>query len=458
MSNTARQLLEALKATQVRQLAFLAGLDSSATKTQLVDRLPHLLSVPRLPHVTHKDKKTLRVLSIDMGIRNLAYCVLDVPVSAFAGRKDNRDAKSAATITPSPSTSKKKESSIDVFSTCIPSPSPTTAPSILHSLTLSAWQRTSINPESLNLPSQLLLTISHAPSTSTPKTPPPPPPPSTEAFDPPLFARLAYALVRHTLLPHTPDVILIERQRYRSAGSPAILEWTVRVNMFESMLHSVLETLRSEQRRSCAGGRDEGFPDVWPVNPKKVTGFWASGGEVEGGDLSVTATTGQEKGKRVVRKAKEMKEVKIAIAERWLVGTAGGGGGLKCAAVARGTRGSFLDARGRKKGRGGGGGAAVFDDGDVDLVEDDVEELNTGVEAQAGEEDDGDVNVGDVVPDRQSGGNTKDKKAAKLSKLDDLADCLLQGVAWMQWEVNRRRILEVLRQKGQEDDAGSEET
>ena len=40
---------------------------------------------------------------------------------------------------------------------------------------------------------------------------------------------------------------------------------------------------------------------------------------------------------------------------------------------------------------------------------------------------------------RKTGKQIEEKE--KMGKLDDLADCLLQGMAWMQWEENKRLLL-----------------
>ena len=64
---------------------------------------------------------------------------------------------------------------------------------------------------------------------------------------------------------YNPHTILIERQRYRSAGGAAIQEWTVRVNMLESMFHATLHTLA----QTC--GHDI---VVHSVSPRKITGLW----------------------------------------------------------------------------------------------------------------------------------------------------------------------------------------
>lgn len=200
-------------------------------------------------------------------------------------------------------------------------------------------------------------------------------PPTKEAFDPATLSTVAYTLLRKRLLTQIPTNVLIERQRFRSMGSKHILEWTIRVNMFESILYAVLHTLKAEGAWSG---------NVIPVTPGKVGPFWV--GE------DIAEEEGRLKGKQRTSKSSKIrnKGAKIDLVRKWLEG----GemvrfGNEDVEAMARAYREKWDRAPGGRKG----------------------------------------VKRGEVSEEE------------KMGKLDDLADCLLQGMAWVQWEENKRFAL-----------------
>ena len=171
--------LSTLKLVTLQRLSCLLGLNVSGTKTTLVNAIGSLDPTPAPP---------TRILSIDMGIRNLAYCVIDLHT--------------------------------------LPLP------------TLTTWTRTALPLSVKNL----------GPSVSLPA-----------------FAEATHTLATGLLRDHAPSHVLIELQRWRSGGGRGVLEWTIRVNTVEAMLHALLLGLR-------LAGKWDGH--VESVDPGKVARLW----------------------------------------------------------------------------------------------------------------------------------------------------------------------------------------
>jgi cruciform cutting endonuclease 1 len=118
----------------------------------------------------------------------------------------------------------------------------------------------------------------------------------------PALAAMTLKLVEEVLLPLRPTHVLLEAQRFRSGSGSAVQEWTIRVNTLEAMLYAVFTTLR-------ACGRWNGT--LWPMDPKRVSTFI-----LEDGDnlklLKVVESHG------VKSTAKRQKIAKIALVASWL--------------------------------------------------------------------------------------------------------------------------------------------
>ncbi|KXT00636.1 hypothetical protein AC579_867 [Pseudocercospora musae] len=324
-----KRALPSLRLWQLKYWAFLTGVASTGTKADLAAALH---SSPQ-PQASEKHCfNSRRIVSVDMGIRNLAYCVVQRPTGHAA-----------------------KEP-----------------------LAVKIWRRMDLlNAHDTPDPTSL---EEEAPNISTART-------GHKnasildkaAFLPSTMSRTAYSITRE-LLSHEPDDILIERQRFRSGGAATILEWTIRVNMLESMIWACLETLRSISGTLL-------FPHVHSISPKRVAAFWVSGKNVPlHPPLDVFQNGGTAEPLKLAGTGREKidKGDKVEIVRSWIRGES--------------------DVR-------------LTFDGDASRI------------AEAFK-----------IPKR----NAKIAQQLAGGKLDDLADCLLQAVAHLRWQDNRTRVHEML--------------
>ena len=320
------QWLSTCKIAQLKALATAIGVNSSGTKPILIAALREHIPLPAFGNHGETQSGTKdghHVISIDMGIRNLAYCRMVVPKRTPSVDRTSRKTK------------------------------PYGPPTIYE------WTRIAIFNDRRSVSAYNDVK-------------------SKEAFDPVTYARHAHDLVS-SLLKHRPlnvaTHILIERQRFRSMGGSSVQEWTLRVNMFEAMIYAVLKTF-SEQLGW--------YGSVHPVMPAKVWKFWL-------GDAQNTLEQGSGP------KSAKNKSAKINLVTQWL---------------------QLEDCRKRFR-----------------------------LEGQA-------ADLGRAFLEKKRGRTRPSQKRVQLDdqgkdvdvsvetgKLDDLADCLLQGMAWTQWEENKQSIL-----------------
>lgn len=338
MPPTPKPWLESLTLAKLHRLAVMIGSPSSGTKAVRIAGIREAVDKAASATQAH-DKPTagLSLVSIDMGIRNLAFTHIKAP----------------AVLGPDGS-----------FHYGQPQ--------------IEAWQRLSVSsPQGILPPDEKKKKTGKAGSTigqpeedgllapapalagkAAPKLKP-----KKESFEPIDYAAHAYRFIDHVLTTYKPNQILIERQRFRTGGQASVQEWTIRVGVFEGMLYAVLRALAEERKLQL---------QVEPMQPARVNGSWLEGPE------SVKAIPAKKLSTR------DVKQAKIALVCQMLQEE----GGQSRFTVTKQLR--------------------PFADEFVSVWKKE----------------------------------TRNKKSAGggIGKLDDLADSLLQGLAWINWQNNRIRL------------------
>ncbi|KAI1852229.1 hypothetical protein JX265_013082 [Neoarthrinium moseri] len=326
----APRLPATLKLAELKNLAVACGLPSAGTKDVLASRVESAAWGHQRDAIPVNKQ---RILSVDLGIRNLAFSLLTPGAAAQPGR----GARSPPRV------------GVEV------------------------WKRVALASSGQDaLPDA-----------------------DKDFWGPSSMADLTARLVHDEFLALSPTHILIERQRFRSGGRAAVQEWTLRVNTLEAMIYATLGTL---------GRLHHWRGTIHSIAPARVGPFWLEGLEDDAAETKTSKATSP--------RARKLETVSDA-------------DGVADPKVKESKSAKSAKARNKK---------AKIDLVGKWLVEDRIE--TTG-EAET---------TAKSYLHRWKGGRRNKTVAAAedvaehFNKLDDLADSLLQGLAWVKWQENQQLL------------------
>ncbi|KAF2833709.1 ribonuclease H-like protein, partial [Ophiobolus disseminans] len=356
------------------------GSASSGTKNILHARFQQDVCRPRLFDLRPDWKKRLkdadprfrklRILSIDMGIKNLAYCHAEVSFPGGDAMKPTMD--------------------------------------------IEKWEKLSLVDATRDLRRPLPQEKKESGAVAEEEV---------DSYSLDVLSQTAYHFITRTALQLAPDIILIERQRWRSASSAAIQQWTVRVNTLEAMLWAILETLRTERLTNISRAKDEVRKrdyEIHGVDPKRVGQYWLgqhAKAAVEGEESCISiAEADEDLGGKVTKKiprSKAEKKAKIALLRSWL------------SAEPASTAASMPKS----------GHTISFNIGHGAIT------ARRALILPKASQKRGKRTKASIV------GGEDNVQEQDLKKLDDITDCFLQATAWVAWETNRLQLWDVWDQR-----------
>lgn len=358
------------------------GEATTGTKDVVQNRLLNKVVYNKMPVFSNtlsgdNRTKTSRILSIDMGIKNLAYCVADVETATPIGGITNMDFRSWRRLDLS-----------------------------------EAYREYSLGDDQKGLAREAALEGREDEDLYTPQS----------------LSRMAYWFLRTMISDWNPDVVLIERQRWRSSGSPTIQQWTVRVNTLEAIMWAVMTTMKTERNQLLDW-------QMHAVDPKRVGHFWLDGiapisppsqtskkklskAAISSGDIEDDAGEFEGEGpgsSKKLSRGKAEKKAKIQLLRTWLDSD------NPSTTLSESTKGSESDK--------------LYPNISFSFSHQGRLTSSSGHGADATRQA---LLYATDTPSERTKRTAYHK--AYVKKVDDITDCFLQATAWVAWADNLRKL------------------